>query len=605
MTQSERRVPHPKAVEPTLGEAVLASAECGGGARDESGGEPLSMGQTAMLYMQRSAGNSAVTQLLRARGQAPQSSAIAPPLARQHFGGGTMTNPFPTAPAKPPATPEGASHGTPVDQMGVENWGDQQAIEPPEVPHQRSILVSEHMPRPVGWRYASEGRGGLEGTPYDFPDAEGHRPTGEPVMELSAETQRREAWGAYRAVVQEAVEANNALIGPIWAYKKYDPEIAQAGFVLPDIAEAALEKVVPRTNESKITVGSLFTPPAKGHGTPQVPGTEVQTHGLEAPMAQAKKSPKVEQLRMKIDAAELDVHGQLLEVKRVVLLSEQAGHQLKAAEAGVEHFEAGERKKEAEKKLEEAKAKAEEWKKWIERGLEAVALFSGALAPVVAIGAATAAAGEGGGHEAGGAAETVKSIAESPTTSTIASKIVDLASSGSIAAAARQVAQAEREMTEAEGKQVRETKAGAESGFAASLLAIEEAALKLKEKMKSREAALMEFGQGAAVASGAPQQTGDRIRAVVQAVPVVESVVAAADNIQTAVKWPPYSESSARGMHIAIYNGLDDPNQFRQLIGELKGYQKHYLGVRDEWKKRLTSLQGSINKMSASDAGGI
>jgi hypothetical protein len=496
-------------------------------------------------------------------------------------------------------TPEGAEHGAPVDQTRIARWTNGPAVVPPELPSPLEITVPEHAPAALGWRPSWQR--------HDFP-ARGERP--HPVMTMTVEAERYELWRAYRGVVRQAVQAHNALIGPISAYKGLlgaDPERARqlvaAGLDPPDRAEAALKREVPRTSRSHVTVGSLFTPAGHGGGTRGQPGLEVQTQGLEEQMGRARRSPNVERLRYGIDAADKKVLAGLLKVKEKVLESEKAGHELAAAAAQVRGFEAAERKKQAEKDLEAAKRSAESAKTWIERGLKVVALMSGALVPLVAIEAASAAAGgEGGGH--GGAAETVKSVAESEVTSTIASKIVDLVASSEMSKLAANVEQAEADIREAGSAQVHATEAAAKSGFAASLVAIQEAAAGLEAEMKEREQALMGFGEAIAVASGGSQRAQDRLRGIVQAVPVVESVVAAADNIQAAVQIPPDSDAAGRGLNMSLYAGQDDAYAFLHTVGLLEGYKRRYEGIRDEWNKRLASLRRAIDKMSASDTSG-
>lgn len=502
-------------------------------------------------------------------------------------------------------TPEGSEHGVPVDQTQIARWTNAPVVVPPELPEPLEIIVPEHPPAALGW--SSYGyRPGLEGTRYDFP-ARGERP--HPVMSMTGELERQQCWLAYRDVVRQAVQAHNALIGPIGVYQGLGADadrarkLAVAGWDIPDLAEKALEREVPRTSRSHVTVGSLFTPASHGGGVRGQPGPEVQTQGLEGQMARARRSPDVERLRLGVDAADKKVLAELLQVKEKVLESDKAGHEVAAAAAGSERFEAEEKKKRAETALEAAKGSVESAKTWIERGLTFVALMSGALAPVVAIEAASAAVGgEGGGH--GGAAETVKSVAESEVTSTIAGKIVDLVASSQMSKLAAEVKQAEDAISGAEGTQVRATEAAAKSGFAASLLAIQVATVRLQAEMKEREKALMEFGETVARASGGSQRAQDRLRGIVQAVPVVESVVAAADNIQAAVQIPPDSDEAGRGLNMSIYASQHDAHAFLHTVGLLKGYKRRYEGIRDEWNKRLASLRRAIDKMSASDTSG-
>ena len=87
-----------------------------------------------------------------------------------------------------------------------------------------------------------------------------------------------------------------------------------------------MKQVVPRTSASRITVGGLFTPAGGAK-----PGTDVQTQGLDDNFARSKRSNRVEEQRLKIDAADLDVQAQLEAIKKVVLESEKAGFDLQAA----------------------------------------------------------------------------------------------------------------------------------------------------------------------------------------------------------------------------------------------------------------------------------
>lgn len=566
--------------------------------------QPSALGQldrgtagSMVIAMQQGQGNAYVSRMLASGGRG------APVLARDPLTpfGGLADSPFRTGGMQEKATPEGGSHGTPEDQLRVAKWVDTPAIAGPEVPVPVAIDVPQYAPKPVGWRSAQQGPGGLK-PPYDFPGMDGTRPTGPPVMAVEAEAQRREVWSSYRVLVSDTVTAHNALVMPIATYEGFaaDPSVAAAGFHLPDLAELALKKVVPKTSASKVTVGSLFTPAARAGGPAPAPGTDVQTQGLGDNMAKAKKSSAVEQQRMQIDAAELDVLGQLKAIKRVVLESEQAGHTLQAASAGVAHLDAEGKKEQGEKELKAAKEKGEEMTAWIGRGLKVVALMSGALAPIVIAGEAVSAAADSGG---GGVAGKVKSVAESGITSTIAGKVVDLVNSGEIAAATKKIAEAEREMAAAKGQQVRETEQGAKKGFAASLIAVEEATIELKEKMKRREAALMAFGNAAAAAGGGSQREQDRMRALVQALPVVESVVATTDNIRAAIQLPAQSDEAGRGLNLSLYAGYGDAQRFLHTVGLIKGYQERFTGVRDEWQQRLVSLRGAVNAMSASDEG--
>jgi hypothetical protein len=506
-------------------------------------------------------------------------------------------------------TPEGSSHGAPVDQTEISRWTNAPVVVPPELPNPLEIIVPEHALAALGW-LSSGHRHGLEGTPYDFP-APGGRPfAGHPVMSVPAEHERRDRWAAYRDVVRQAVQTHNALIGPITVYKRLgaDPErarmLVEAGLAPPDLAEKALAREVPLTSRSHVTVGSLFTPASHGGGTRLQPGTEVQTQGLEEQMARARRDPKVEMARLDIDRADENLLAELDHVKKAVLESKEAGQKLEAAAAGVELFEAEEKKKQAEKDLEAAKQRAESVKTWIERGLKLVALISGQFEALAAIEAVSAAAGgDEGGHRS--AAEKVKSVAENERTSAIAGKIVDLVESSEMSELAAKVTQAEAAVTQAKSKQVHATEAAAKFGFAASLIAIDEATHKLKAAMKEREKTLMGFGEAIAGASGGSQRAQDRLRGIVQAVPVVESVVVAADNIQTAAQIPPHSDEAGRSLHISLYALQDDAYAFLHTVGILKGYQRRYADVCDEWKKRLASLRRAIDKMSASDTSGL
>jgi hypothetical protein len=122
--------------------------------------------------------------------------------------------------------------------------------------------------------------------------------------------------------------------------------------------------------------------------------------------------------------------------------------------------------------------------------------------------------------------------------------------------------------------------------------------------MKLREAALMGFGNAAAAAGGGSQREKDLLRAIVQAVPVVESVVAVADNIQSAIVLPAHDEDAGRGMFISEYAGNGDPQRLRATVGLIKGYKARFTGTRDEWQKRLGSLHKAIGAMSESDDNG-
>ena len=158
-------------------------------------------------------------------------------------------------------------------------------------------------------------------------------------------------------------------------------------------------------------------------------------------------------------------------------------------------------------------------------------------------------------EQRGGALGKVKSVADSSITSTIAGRIVDFVSKSDIDAATAKIAKAEKDINAAKGTRVRATQSGAEKGFAASLIAIKKASVELENKMKLREAALMSFGNAAAAAGGSEKEQ-DRVRGIVQAMPVVERVIASTDNMQAAIKVPAHSDNAGRGLNLALYGGL-------------------------------------------------
>ena len=187
---------------------------------------------TAMvLTMQQGHGNAYVSRMLAGR---TASTAV---LARDELQPLTPVRraapcPRSTWAAARPGSRPGASHGTPEDQLRVAKYADAPVgRRPGGAPAVRDRRAALYAPKPEGWRSSTQGPGGLK-PPYDFPDREGRRPTGPPVVAVAAEAQRREVWSEYRSVVARGASARiRALLMPIATYEgfKADPSVAAAG----------------------------------------------------------------------------------------------------------------------------------------------------------------------------------------------------------------------------------------------------------------------------------------------------------------------------------------------------------------------------------------
>ena len=186
-----------------------------------------------VLTMQQGHGNAYVSRML-ADGSA--STAV---LARDElqpltpFGGGPMS-PFDMGGAQARVTPEGASHGTPEDQLRVAKYVDAPIVAGPEVPQPFTIDVPTYAPKPEGWRSSTQGPGGLR-PPYDFPDRDGRRPTGPPVMAVEAEAERARSGARTGERCREAVAPltpRRRRSRPTRA-RGGDPSVATQGFSVP------------------------------------------------------------------------------------------------------------------------------------------------------------------------------------------------------------------------------------------------------------------------------------------------------------------------------------------------------------------------------------
>ena len=113
----------------------------------------------------------------------------------------------------------------------------------------------------------------------------------------------------------------------------------------------------------------------------------------------------------------------------------------------------------------------------------------------------------------------------------------------------------------------------------------------LKTALDDRKEAFRKLAVKAGRLSGADQGTQDRMRAMIQAIPVVKRVVARISNVRSSLAPPAYTAVSGVGYKMAKHANDKSAPQFVLYLSKIKGGQSEFDGRLAHWQARLQSLE--------------
>jgi hypothetical protein len=135
---------------------------------------------------------------------------------------------------------------------------------------------------------------------------------------------------------------------------------------------------------------------------------------------------------------------------------------------------------------------------------------------------------------------------------------------------------------------------GAVSKFEATKKAVDIKKIDLKQAIRARQEKYEEFAKAAGEAAGGGE-AGAKVQAAMEAIPVVEAVLARIRPIVTAIQLPAYSDDSGIGFRAA-----GGPVDFTLHLGQLKGYKEAFDGHHQLWTGRLQNLQKAATGLLSS-----
>jgi hypothetical protein len=114
--------------------------------------------------------------------------------------------------------------------------------------------------------------------------------------------------------------------------------------------------------------------------------------------------------------------------------------------------------------------------------------------------------------------------------------------------------------------------------------------------LSARHDAYVAAAEAAGQKAGGGAQ-GERIRAAIEAIPKVQTVLARINNVTSAIVIPSYNESAGVGLNVAATEG-SGAAPLLSAVGQLKGYQSSFVAKKTEWDARLKSLMDLENSFN-------
>jgi hypothetical protein len=114
---------------------------------------------------------------------------------------------------------------------------------------------------------------------------------------------------------------------------------------------------------------------------------------------------------------------------------------------------------------------------------------------------------------------------------------------------------------------------------------VDTAKINFKQAIDKRKNAYDDFAKAAGAAAGGGD-AGAKVQAAIQAIPVVEAVVARIQKVTDVIKLPVYNDDAGIG-----YRAAGAPLKFVNYLAQLKGYKGFFDDQHKTWSDRLKSLQ--------------
>jgi hypothetical protein len=388
--------------------------------------------------------------------------------------------------------------------------------------------------------------------------------------------ERKRAWAAWGVVVADVNDTWIDVSSHVKLFNdtKADPALKDIEGIAGGSNDENLHQLA---NEQKVggqgpkqagatSIGDLFQNQTLLNGKLKVSvGTDVELDAnTQKGLAQA--AGKVDTQKAAVKLAEDKIGEALPTVQQAVKLVSEKVASRNAARDGIKLEEAkekGDQNQEALTRLQEQKAADTKAAQDLGKVLE---LFSKA-------------AEQGPGAAAIGLAEfTVE-------------QLIDASYEERIKAAKAQLEQSKREISKIAKDQARDNFIAAHEAFIGSLIGLETARAGLKTALDARKEAYRQLAESAGRASGGDRATQNRIRAVLEAIPVVERIVDRIQEIQKSFFIPAYSRDSGVGFDMAMNAYLNETGKFAQAISMLKGGKAEFDDRLKHWTARLASLR--------------
>lgn len=404
---------------------------------------------------------------------------------------------------------------------------------------------------------------------------------------MMIDMERDFAWRAFRGDLDELVQTYSEVATHVKAFNnaEKDPSLQNVSeFIVPKDASGNVHSLA---NQQKVgdggtKVGDVFQN-QKVAGTNISVGTEAEYDKDAA--QKAGKSPAVKEARSKANQADaaLAKEMSLYDAARLGCNSARSGIEQALAQIDATAGKKDETGRQDDlQKVQRAKA---DTLGTVKVGFAAVELLGGIASGAKGLAIGDDVAGNGA-HEIIG---------------TIAEKIVDGIYEERINEAQKNLADAQARTAKALDKYdlAGYNKACAE--WLKSLATLKAWRHGVEEKLMARKLAYDQLGRAAGKAAGGGK-TGERIQAVISAIPIAETVVARAESVVTAINIPTPGSESMIGCNMARGAGSVVPALAMNYIRQLHGAQDEFSQHQQFWKARLTSLRGIISQLIAGAA---
>lgn len=440
--------------------------------------------------------------------------------------------------------------------------------------HIGSLAAPATVPSEIFLRYPMcNGGHHQQDDPFGTERARRHRQAGQ-FWADDVNQRRQSHYSAFHTKWTELAGTWNSVAGKVRTYNQasQDPSLVDVHSFSAtegpgDLSQVAEGQQVAGTRST--TVGSLF-PQQEGGG----PGTEADTTGVGDNLDRASRTPAIvgDDGFQQVKAADRELQAANYAYKGALDSVSAATHGLEAAEFGVQEVQAQENHEDAQSSLAATRSRAQQ----VKDGL-------GVVLGLIKMGVKVA---EGKPWEAAGEAGP------------IANTVVDWFFSSEIDARQRDVDRAFAAYRTARHARVDATVAAKVDALSAAVNTLKSRAETVKARLADQQSAYSSFGNAVAIAGGGSRSEQDRIRGLIGAIPIVETVIGRADNIVSAIAEPAYSAPAGMGFALAEAESTGNTARFVQLLGQLRGYRTHFTQEKTRWEARRTSLRGVVNRAS-------